>query len=127
MMTPAARSLHVFGLYLIGAGALLLLAPALLLAPLGLPAPADAWGRVAGMLVAFLGIYYLVGAKAELLSFMRASVWVRTSVIAILGMLVAGGLAPPPLLAFGAIDLAAAAWTWLALRSMGMDTGLRTA
>ena len=118
MMTPAARSLHFFGLYLIAAGSLLLLVPALLLGPLGLPAPADAWGRVAGMLVAFLGIYYLVGARAELLSFMRTTVWVRASVIVWLGILVATGLAPTPLLAFGLIDLVAAAWTWLALRSM---------
>lgn len=127
MMTPAARSLHVFGLYLVGAGCLLMLVPALLLAPLGLPAPADVWARVAGMLAAFLGIYYLLGARSELLSFMRASVWVRLSVIVILGAFVAAGLAPLPLLAFGVIDLAAAAWTWLALRSMGAAVMLRAA
>ncbi len=127
MMTPAARSLHVFGLYLVGAGCLLMLMPALLLAPLGLPAPADVWARVAGMLAAFLGIYYLLGARAELLSFMRASVWVRLSVIVILGAFVAAGLAPLPLLAFGVIDLAAATWTWLALRSMGAAVMLRAA
>lgn len=127
MMTPAARSLHVFGLYLVGAGCLLMLMPDLLLAPLGLPAPADVWARVAGMLAAFLGIYYLLGARSELLSFMRASVWVRLSVIVILGAFVAAGLAPLPLLAFGVIDLAAAAWTWLALRSMGAAVMLRAA
>ena len=127
MMTPAARSLQVFGLYLLAAGALLMLVPAWLLAPLGLPAPADAWGRVAGMLVVFLGVYYLVGARAELLSFMRASVWVRASVIVVLAAFVAAGLAPAPLLAFGAIDLAAAIWTALALRSMGAALTLRTA
>ncbi len=119
MMTPAARSLFVFGLYQVAAGCLLMLLPALLLGPLALPAPADAWGRVAVMLVAFIGIYYVVGARAELLSFMRASVWVRLSVILILGALVLAGVAPLPLLAFGVIDLAAAGWTWLALRSMG--------
>lgn len=127
MMTAAARSLHVFGLYLIGAGSLLLLVPALLLGPLGLPPPADAWGRVAGMLVGFLGIYYLVGARAELLSFMRASVWLRASVIVWLGALVAAGVAPPPLLVFGVIDLAAAAWTWAALRTMRAACALRAA
>lgn len=127
MMTPAARSLQVFGLYLLGAGGLLMLVPAVLLSPLGLPAPADAWGRVAGMLVCFLGIYYLVGARAELLSFMRASVWVRASVIVFLGAFVGAGLAPAPLLVFGLIDLAAATWTALALRSMGAPLSLRTA
>jgi hypothetical protein len=124
MMTPAARSLQIFGLYLLGAGGLLMLAPVGLL---GLPAPADAWGRVAGLLVLFLGIYYLVGARAELLSFMRASVWVRASVIVVLGALVAAGLAPPPLMVFGIVDLAAAVWTALALRSMGAPLASRTA
>jgi hypothetical protein len=127
MMTPAARSLQIFGLYLLGAGGLLMLAPAALLGLLGLPAPADAWGRVAGLLVLFLGIYYLVGARAELLSFMRASVWVRASVIVVLGALVAAGLAPPPLMVFGIVDLAAAVWTALALRSMGAPLASRTA
>lgn len=119
MMTPAARSLQIFGLYLMGAGLLLMSVPAWLLGPLGLAVPADVWGRVAGMLVVFLGIYYLVGARAELLSFMRMSVWVRMSVIVVLGSFVAAGLAPLPLLGFGVVDLAAAVWTWLALRSMG--------
>ena len=127
MMTPAARSTYVFGLYLMGAGGLLFAAPGLLLGPLGLSPPADAWGRVAGMLVVLLGIYYLVGARAESLSFMRASVWVRASVIAWLSALAVAGLAPVPLLAFGAVDLAAAAWTWVALRSMGAASGLRVA
>jgi hypothetical protein len=127
MMTPAARSLHAFGLYLLAAGSLLFLAPALLLAPLGLPPPADAWGHVAGMLVAFLGLYYCLAARAELAPFMRASVWVRASVVAWLGVLVVTGLAPAPLLVFGAIDLAAAAWTWYALRSMNAASALRAA
>lgn len=127
MMTPAARSLHVFGLYLIVAGSLLLLVPALLLGPLGLPPPADAWGRVAGMVVGILGIYYLLCARAELLSFMHASVWVRSSVIVCLGTLVAVGLAPPALLVFGVIDLAAAAWTWAALRTMRAACVVRAA
>lgn len=127
MMSPAARSLHVFGLYLIGAGSLLALAPALLLNPLGLPPPTDAWARVAGMLVAFLGVYYLVAARAELLSFLRASVWLRASVIVWFGVLVWTGLAPPPLLAFAAIDLGAAAWTWWALRAAGTPPAQRLA
>jgi hypothetical protein len=126
-MTPAARSLHVFGLYLIGAGLVLMLVPVLLLGPLGLPAPADVWARVAGMLAALLGVYYLVGARAELLSFMRASIWVRMSVILVLGFFVVADLAPARLLAFGVIDLAAAAWTWLALRSMGAAAALGAA
>jgi hypothetical protein len=127
MMTPAARSLQIFGLYLIGAGSLLLLARGCCWARwacLRPPTPGAAWPACWWP---FLGIYYLVGARAELLSFMRATVWVRASVIVVLGALVAAGLAPPPLMVFGIVDLAAAVWTALALRSMGAPLASRTA
>ena len=127
MMTPAARSLFVFGLYLLAAGTLLLLVPALMLQPLGLPVPTDVWVRVVGLLAIALGLYYRVAARAELLAFMRLSVWVRAGVaLAFVGFAV-GGLAPVALLVFGLIDAAGAAWTARALRQMGSGLSLRTA
>jgi hypothetical protein len=122
MMTPAARTLSVFGLYLLAAGGALLLVPALMLQPLGVPVPADVWVRVVGLLAIALGLYYRVAARAELLAFMRMSVRVRLGVAcAFVGFIVAG-LAPVALLGFGLIDAAGAAWTARALRQMG--TGL---
>ena len=127
MMTPAARSLFVFGLYLLVAGTLLLLVPALMLQPLGLPAPTDVWVRVVGLLAIALGLYYRVAASAELLAFMRLSVWVRAGVaLAFVGFVV-GGLAPAALLGFGLIDAAGAAWTATSLRQMGSGLSLRAA
>lgn len=125
MMTPAARSLQVFGIYLVGAGALLMLAPQWLLAPLAVAVPPDGWHLLAGMLVAFLG--YLVGARSELLTFMRATVWVRASVVLFFAAFVVFGTLPAPMLLFAAVDLAAAAWTALALRAMGAPLVLRAA
>ncbi|MFO1329166.1 MAG: hypothetical protein U1F56_17535 [Rubrivivax sp.] len=119
MNRPAARSLHVFGLYLLGAGLGLMLAPALLLAPLGLPAPADVWGRVAGLVVTVLGIYDVVAARAGLMPLVRASVPVRGGVAALLSLAVVIGLAPPPLLVFAAVDALGALWTWHALQQHG--------
>lgn len=127
MMTPAARSLFVFGLYLLAAGTLLLLVPALMLQPLGLPAPTDVWVRVVGLLAIALGLYYRVAARAELLAFMRLSVWVRGAVALVFVGFIVGGLAPVALLGFGLIDAAGAAWTALALRQMGSGVSLRTA
>jgi hypothetical protein len=122
MMTPAARTLFLFGLYLLVAGTALLLAPALMLQPLGVPVPTDVWVRVVGLLAIALGLYYRVAARSELLAFMRLSVWVRLGVaVAFLGF-VLGGLAPVALLGFGLIDAAGAAWTARALHQMG--TGL---
>jgi hypothetical protein len=122
MMTPAARTLFQFGLYLLVAGSALLLVPALMLQPLGVPVPADVWVRVVGLLAIALGLYYRVAARAELLAFMRLSVWVRLGVAVAFAAFVVGGLAPVALLGFGVIDAAGAAWTARALRQMG--TGL---
>ena len=122
MMTPAARTLFQFGLYLLVAGSALLLAPARMLQPLGVPVPADVWVRVVGLLAIALGLYYRVAARAELLAFMRLSVWVRLGVAVAFAAFVVGGLAPVALLGFGVIDAAGAAWTARALRQMG--TGL---
>jgi hypothetical protein len=63
-MNAAERSLFAFGIYLLGLGGLLMTAPALVLLPVGLPVPQDVWIRVAGMLVLFLGIYYVVAARS---------------------------------------------------------------
>ena len=127
MMTPAARSLFVFGLYLLAAGTQQLLVPALMLQPQGQPVPTDVWVRVVGLLAIALGLYYRVAARAELLAFMRLSVWVRVGVaLAFVGFAVSG-LAPVALLGFGLIDAAGAAWTAGALRQMGSGLSLRTA
>lgn len=127
MMTPAARTLFLFGLYLLVAGAGLLLAPALMLQPLGVPVPADVWIRVVGLLAIALGLYYRVAARSELLAFMRLSVWVRLGVAVAFGAFIAAGLAPVALLGFGLIDAAGAAWTALALRQMGAGVAAQAA
>lgn len=126
MLSPAARSLQVFGLYLCGAGLALMLVPGLLLAPLGLAAPADVWGRVVGVLALILGVYYQVAARAEFRPLMQASVWLRGAVIIVFAAFVMAGWAPPALLVFGAVDLAAALWTGWALRQPpAVDMGLK--
>jgi hypothetical protein len=53
-MTPAARSILVYSIYVFGLGATLLLIPNVPLPIVGLPQAADVWIRVAGMTVIFL-------------------------------------------------------------------------
>jgi hypothetical protein len=69
------------------------------------------------MLVIFLGVYYFVAAHAELRLFMVWSAPLRASVFIFFGAFVLAGLAPSVLLLFGAVDLAAALWTWSAFRN----------
>jgi len=77
------------------------------------------WIRIVGMLLLCLGYYYVDAARREVASFFRATVLGRACVVACLIGFVVLGLAPPPLLAFAAIDLGGLAWTALALRGGG--------
>ncbi len=115
-MSPAARSLFAFGCYLLPLGLILLLVPNLLLGLFQIPATAEVWIRVVGMLVFFLSVYYFIAARAELRLFMRWSAWLRASVFVFFCIFVWLGLAPATLILLGAADLAGAAWTWVALR-----------
>ena len=117
-MSPAARSLFVFGLYAILAGLGLVVAPAMVLGLLGFPAVAttDGWVRVVGVLAVCVGCYHIVAARNELSSYLRASVPVRIGFALGLGALVVAGFMPRALLLFAVIDLLGAVWTAWALR-----------
>jgi hypothetical protein len=116
-MSKGARSVFVFGLYLFLLGGILIIAPNILLQLFSVPPTTEVWIRVAGMLIIFLGFYYVQTARNEIIQFFRWSVYVRASVIVFFVMFVVLGLAPSQLIIFGAIDLLAAVWTALELRS----------
>jgi hypothetical protein len=118
-MSPAARSVHVFGIYLLVLGAGLLTVPNFLLGLFGLFPTLEIWIRVVGMVVVFLGVYYRVAAAAELAPFFLASVLLRASVPVFVLLFILAGWAQWPLLLFGLVDAAGAAWTWKALQARG--------
>jgi hypothetical protein len=115
-MSRAAKSLFVFGVYLLGLSGLLLLIPNWLIGLFGIAPTSEVWIRVVGMLVLFLAVYYIQAARNELIAFAHWSVYVRASVIGFFGLFVLLDLAPAALILFAVVDLAGAAWTWLALR-----------
>ncbi len=116
-MSKAAISIFAFAIYLLVLGAVLVTVPNVLLSLFRLPETDEVWVRVVGMLVLILAYYYIVVARNELTQLMRATVVARSSVLLFfLGFVVLAG-APPMLLLFGVVDLAAASWTGLALRS----------
>jgi hypothetical protein len=112
-----AKTVFAFACYLLPLGLCLLLVPNLLLSLFQIPPTSEVWIRVVGMLVIFLGVYYFVAAHAELRLFMIWSARLRASVFIFFGAFVLAGLAPSVLLLFGAVDLAAALWTWSAFRN----------
>jgi hypothetical protein len=116
-MASPAFTVRVFGIYLLGLGAILVVAPNALLGLFGLPPTREIWIHVAGMLTAFLGVYYVRAAAAGLSAFFGWTVPVRLSVVAVFAAFVALLSAPPTLLLFGLVDAAGAIWTWRALRA----------
>jgi hypothetical protein len=108
--------MFAFSCYLLLFGAALLLVPNILLGFFNILPTSEVWIRIVGMLVIFLGVYYIVAASSELRPFMAWSVRLRASVTLFFGAFVIAGLAPPVLLLIAAIDLVGALWTWSALR-----------
>ena len=115
-MTHVARSVFVFGIYLISLGSVLVAAPNTLLALVRLPTTTEPWIRVLGVAVLGMGLLFLASARAELMPFFRASVGVRFFAFASLLVLALVNIAPPLIAAFGLADLAGALWTLTALR-----------
>ncbi|HUD70970.1 MAG TPA: hypothetical protein VMQ62_03320 [Dongiaceae bacterium] len=109
--SAAARSVTVFGLYLVVLGAGLALAPNPMLAIFRQPPTSEPWLRVLGIVAGVLGGYYLAAARGEAVVFFRASVWGRVVGAAAFALLVVCGIAPKFVLLMAALDAAGAAWT----------------
>ena len=116
-MSRAARTIYVFGLYLIATALVLVAIPNTLLGLLRLPPTTEPWIRVLGIVIGVLGAYYVVAARQELKGFFRATVWGRGIVLLAFVSLVLLHLAPPILVAFALVDTSGALWTRMALRA----------
>ncbi len=116
-MSNSAKSVFVFGVYLVGLALILLISPNTLFGLFGLPSSTEAWPRVVGMLAFWLGYYYIQSARTGLTDMFRWSVHARSLVIVFFTAFVLLGFAPAPLILFGVVDLLAAIWTALCLRA----------
>lgn len=101
----------MFGVYLLGTAATLVLGPNMFLTRFGLPPTQEPWLRVVGLVVGVIGYYYVYAARRELTDFFPASVHGRVAAAVVFLGLVTTGAAPWQLLLFGAVDLLAALWT----------------
>ncbi|MBI5876451.1 MAG: hypothetical protein HZB53_02280 [Chloroflexi bacterium] len=115
-MSRSALSVSVFGVYLVGMGVSLFLAPNLIFSLFGIPPVTDIWARVVGVLALVLAYYYLSAARAGLTAFFQWTVTARIGVFVLFAALVPLFAAPPQLIMFGTVDLLGAVWTWWALR-----------
>jgi hypothetical protein len=116
-MSKSSLSVFVFGLYLAALGIVLVVAPNFLLGMFFMPSTTEVWIRVVGVLVLFMAFYYIQVARNEMTDFFKLTVYTRSSLIIFFAAFVLLGLAGPPLILFGVVDLLGAIWTGLALRS----------
>jgi len=116
-MSTSARSILVFGLYLVALGIVLIVAPNFLLGMFFLPSTTEVWIRVLGVVVLYLGFYYTQAARKEMTDFFQWTVYVRPTLILFFFAFVMLGFVGPTLILFGVADLLGAIWTGLALRS----------
>ena len=115
-MSRAARSVYVFGIYLVATGGLLIGSPNTLLGLLQLPPTSEPWIHVLGVAVMAMGMLNLASARAELVPYFRASVPVRVFVLVSFSVMAVMGMVPSIVIVFGLIDVGFGLWTYLALR-----------
>jgi len=115
-MSPAAKSLVGFAIYMTLTGLPLVFSPNTLLGILGLPPAHEPWIRLLGMFMIVVSFYYYRAARSEAVEFFRATVFGRTFMgfyMVWLGLTQAGWV----LAAFAVGEWLGAAITWFALRS----------
>lgn len=116
-MSNPARSITVFGIYLGITGLSFVFVPNVVLPLFGFPTTTEVWIRLVGLLTAILSLYFLYSVRHDDRHFFRATVFARLIFFAGVASFAILGLGSPLLIAFGLVDLAGAAWTWLALRA----------
>ncbi len=121
-MSAAAKSVLVFGIYMLVQGATLLVVPNLLLSLSGLPETNEVWARLVGWCLCALGFYYVQAARQELIPFFRWTVIVRVGYFVVTLALCLTTGAPWMLLGFAAVETCFGIWTGLLLRSVNRES-----
>jgi hypothetical protein len=115
-MSRSAKTVLIFGIYVMILGTLLLLVPNVLLRLFRQPETSEIWIRAAGMLLFLLGFYYIEASRSEMVKFFQLTVYGRISVLLFFLGFVFFLSASPILLVFGAFDFCGAIWTQYALK-----------
>lgn len=115
-MEKAAKTVRLFGIYLLIEGVFLMFAPSSLLEMIGLPDPESVWRIVVGFVVVALGYYYVRNAKENLVPFFGFTVQVRIIQFVFFIWLYIFERGTLALVAFSFIEFASGMWTWNSLK-----------
>jgi hypothetical protein len=114
-MSKSAFSSKVFAVYLFIVGAVLVVAPNVLLSIFQMPQTSEVWIHVIGVLAFNVGIYAWVAAEDK--QFLKASVYTRFVFFVAVTTFAVIGLASPIIIFFGVADLLGGIWTHFALKA----------
>ena len=116
-MSKSAFSAKVFAIYLFIVGAVLVVAPNILLSIFRIPQTSEVWIHVVGVIAFMIGVFAWVAAKHEDKHFLKASVYTRFVVFVAFATFAAIGLSSPMIIFFGVADLLGGIWTHFALKA----------
>lgn len=115
-MTAASKSVYYFGFYLLITGVTLTVAPNAMLGMMQIAATNEVWIHVLGAVVFNIGLLYVFMAPTNNALFLILTTYLRTLILVWFTIFVVLDWAPVQLIAFGLIDFAGAAWTYMALK-----------
>jgi hypothetical protein len=121
-MSKSAKSVLIYGVYLAINGLLLLLAPNVLLNSLDIEPTTEVWIRLAGILLMAISVYYFIGARQELTVIMKATAFIRFSIVFFFTAFVLLEMVSSRIIIISVIDFLGGAWTFLMLRREGRFT-----
>lgn len=118
-MSGSAKSVMAFGVYLGIIGIILLLIPNVLITPFGIEPAQEVWIRLSGILLMALMVYYVLAAKNEIVIIMKATGFIRLTIIFFFTAFALFKLTSPNIIIFSAVDFLGGVWTLWMLKREG--------
>ncbi|CDF79500.1 conserved hypothetical membrane protein [Formosa agariphila KMM 3901] len=118
-MSPSAKSVFIYGIYLALIGLMLLLVPNVLLSLFGIEPTHEVWIRFEGILLMATAVYYFIAAKYELILILKTTAFIRFTVIVFFSAFVLLDLVSPRIIIIAVIDFLGGTWTYLLLKKEG--------
>lgn len=118
-MSKSAKSVLIFGIYIGIIGLILLIIPNMLITPFGIEPAHEVWIRLSGILLMAIAVYYYLGAKNELIVILKATAFIRITIIFFFSVFAILKLVSPNIIIFSIVDLLGGIWTFLMLKKEG--------
>lgn len=118
-MSKSAKSVLVFGIYIGIIGLLLLFVPNKLITAFGIEPAKEVWIRLSGILLMAISVDYWLAAKNEIVVIMKATAFIRMSIVFFFTAFAWLDLVSPNIIIFSVVDFIGGFWTYWMLKKEG--------